>query len=63
MNFGGSNMTWILVLLLILGDSEGGTSCDTLIWLLLLSKYCGGSCGCGCQNGNNRFGFTGNCSN
>ncbi len=62
MNFGGSNLTWILVLLLILGDNEGGTSCDTLIWLLLLSKYCGGSCGCGC-NGSNRFNFTGNCGN
>ena len=61
MNFGGTNMTWILVLLLILGDSEGGTSCDTLIWLLLLSRYCGGSCGCG--NNGNRFGFSGNCGN
>ena len=60
MNFGGSNMTWILVLLLILGDTEGGTSCDTLIWLLLLSRYCGGGCGCG---GNNRFPFGGNCGN
>ena len=54
-------MTWILVLLLILGDNEGGTSCDTLIWLLLLSRYCGGSCGCG--NNSNRFPFGGNCGN
>ena len=60
MNFSGSNLTWILVLLLILGDNEGGTSCDTLIWLLLLSRYCGGNCG----GNNNRFGFpTGNCGN
>ncbi len=48
-------MTWILVLLLLLGDNDnGGTSCDTLIWLLLLSRYCGGNCGCGCND--NRFG-------
>lgn len=60
MNFGGSNLTLILILLLLLGDNENGTSCDTLIWLMLLSKYCGGNCGC---NGGNRFGFTGNCGN
>ncbi len=63
MNFRGSNLTWILVLLLILGDGDnGGTSCDTLIWLLLLSRYCGGNCGCGCGDGN-RFNFGGNCGN
>ena len=51
MNFGSNNMMWILVLLLILGEgNNGGTSCDTLIWLLLLSRYCGGDStyGCGC---------------
>ncbi len=51
-NFGGSNMTWILVLLLIMDNGdEGGCSCDSLIWLLLLSRFCGlgdGSTGCGC---------------
>ncbi len=63
MNFRGSNLTWILVLLLILGDGDnGGTSCDTLIWLLLLSRYCGGNCGCGCGD-SNRFNFGGNCGN
>lgn len=47
-NLGSFNMMWILVLLLVLGngDCEGGASCDTLIWLLLLSRYCGGDCGC-----------------
>ena len=52
MNFGGSNLTWLLVLLLVLGDGDSGVSCDSLIWLLLLSRYCGGNCGCG-----NSFGF------
>jgi len=54
-NFGGTNLTWILVLLLLLGDNDngmGGVGCDTLIWLLLLSRYCGGDNGCGCQNQN-----------
>ena len=54
MNFGNNNMMWILVLLLILGEGNNGggcASCDTLIWLLLLSRYCGDNdsgCGCGC---------------
>ena len=56
MNFGSNNLMWILVLLLILGDgNNGGTSCDTLIWLLLLSRYCGGgeaAFGCGCGGAN-----------
>ena len=53
-NLGGTNLTWLLVLLLLLGDSEGGMgfSCDTLIWLLLLSRFCGGENGCGCGCGN-----------
>lgn len=53
-NFGGSNLTWVLVLLLLLGDDNNsfGGSCDTLIWLLLLSRYCGGENGCGCGNSN-----------
>ena len=56
MNFGSNNMMWILVLLLILGEGNNGgcASCDTLIWLLLLSRYCGNDdnmgCGCGCGN-------------
>lgn len=55
-NFGSSNLMWILVLLLVLGDGENGCGCgcDTLIWLLLLSKFCGGEstspCGCGCSS-------------
>ncbi len=65
MNFQGSNLTWLLVLLLIIGDGDNGVSCDSLIWLLLLSRYCGGSCGCGnngggnggCGCGGNGFGF------
>lgn len=52
-NFGGgSSMSWILILLLVLDD--GCMSCDSLIWILLLSRFCGGECGetnCGC-NGN-----------
>ena len=57
MNFGNNNIMWILVLLLILGEGNNGcASCDTLIWLLLLSRYCGGDndtgfgCGCGGSN-------------
>lgn len=50
-NLGGSNLTWLLVLLLLLGDNDNGISCDTLIWLLLLSRYCGDNgCGCNAQN-------------
>lgn len=49
---GGNSMWWILILLLILDD--GGNTCDSLIWILLLSRFCGNcgeetpSCGCGC---------------
>ena len=59
MNFGNNNMMWILVILLILGEGGNGggcASCDTLIWLLLLSRYCGDSdsnFGCGCGNSGN----------
>lgn len=54
-NMGGSSMTWILVLLLVMDNGDGCNSCDTLIWLLLLSRFCGlgdstPSCGCGCGN-------------
>ena len=45
---GGNSMWWILILLLILDNGEGST-CDSLIWILLLSRFCGGECGCGCQ--------------
>ena len=56
MNFGNNNIMWVLVLLLILGEGNNGgcANCDTLIWLLLLSRYCGGDgdygCGCGGSN-------------
>ena len=59
MNFGSNNIMWILVLLLILGEGNNGNgyaSCDTLIWLLLLSRYCGdndSAFGCGCSGSNN----------
>lgn len=46
---GGNSMWWIIILLLILND--GDNTCDSLIWILLLSRFCGGddaSCGCGC---------------
>lgn len=50
---GGNSMWWILILLLILGDGEN--TCDSLIWILLLSRFCNcgeeqPSCGCGCNN-------------
>ena len=59
-NLGGTNLTWLLVLLLLIGDNEGGTgfSCDTLIWLLLLSRSCGDNMGCGCTQ-NRPCGCTG----
>jgi hypothetical protein len=52
-NLGGTNLTWLLVLLLLIGDNDNGSgvSCDTLIWLLLLSRFCGGENGCGCGCG------------
>lgn len=47
----GSSMSWILILLLVLDD--GCMSCDSLIWILLLSRFCGGDdCGCGCNTAN-----------
>lgn len=58
-NLGGTNLTWLLVLLLLIGDNDngmGGVSCDTLIWLLLLSRFCGGENGCGCGNNNRSCG-------
>lgn len=61
MNFGGNNIMWILILLLILGDGNGGcSSCDTFIWLLLLSRYCGGDGDCGC-GGNGTIGRSCGC--
>ena len=50
---GGNGMWWILILLLIVGNDGECNTCDSLIWILLLSRYCGGesSCGCGCQSG------------
>ena len=52
---GGNSMWWILILLLILDDGCGNT-CDSLIWILLLSRFCGceetPSCGCGAPTRN-----------
>ena len=53
---GGNSMWWILILLLILNNDNGScNTCDSLVWILLLSKFCGGddssSCGCGCGAG------------
>lgn len=57
---GGNSMWWILILLLVLDD--GCNTCDSLIWILLLSRFCdcgetpcpcssAGTtrCGCGCN--------------
>ncbi len=53
-SFGGNSMWWILILLLVLDD--GGNTCDSLIWILLLSRFCGceetPSCGCGAPTRN-----------
>ena len=63
---GGNSMWWILILLLILDDNGGGT-CDSLIWILLLSRFCGNgtdnasSCGCGCGNSASPIGRTCGC--
>ena len=61
MNFlGDNNIVWILLLLLIFDNDECGCGigCDSIIWLLILSKFCCGErggrrgifggCGCGC---------------
>ena len=46
---GNSSWWWIIILLLLL-DNE--STCDSLIWILLLSRFCNGDdtsgCGCGC---------------
>lgn len=47
---GGNSMWWILILLLILNDGNGNT-CDSLVWILLLSRFCGGESGLGCGCG------------
>ena len=50
---GGNSMWWILILLLILDD--GSSTCDSLVWILLLSRFCGGDCGsstCPCGTAN-----------
>lgn len=51
-NFCGGNSIWWIIILLLLLDNDGNT-CDSLIWILLLSRFCncGGhdsDCGCGC---------------
>ncbi len=53
---GGNSMWWILILLLILDNgSDECNTCNSLVWILLLSRFCGnedsGSCGCGCGCG------------
>ncbi|MEG1523766.1 MAG: chorion class high-cysteine HCB protein 13 [Clostridia bacterium] len=54
---GGNSMWWILILMLVLDD--GCNTCDSLIWILLLSRFCncgdepannGCGCGCGCNS-------------
>ncbi len=57
---GGNSMWWILILLLIL-DNGSGSTCDSLIWILLLSRFCNcdpcnpcNPCSCGCGNQPNR---------
>ncbi len=51
-NFCGGNSMWWIIILLLLLDNDGNT-CDSLIWILLLSRFCNGTgrdndCGCGC---------------
>ena len=57
-NFSGGNGMWWIIILLLLLDNDGNT-CDSLIWLLLLSRYCNcgngygantADYGCGCQS-------------
>ena len=55
---GGNSMWWILILLLILDDG-GGNTCDSLIWILLLSRFCicgeeTPPCTCGCAGNTGR---------
>ena len=66
-SWSGNNLIWIILLLSLTGNgngilggnggcgcNNGGNSCcDWVIWLLLLSNFCGGNnnggCGCGCN--------------
>ena len=41
-NFCGGNSIWWIIILLLLLDNDGNT-CDSLIWILLLSRFC--NCG------------------
>lgn len=59
-NFCGGNSMWWIIILLLLLDNDGNT-CDSLIWILLLSRFCNGDsdcpnsgCGCGCSTGTSR---------
>ena len=50
--FFGNNLIWIILLLscfgngngLSLANDNGNSSCDWLIWILLISCFCGNSC-------------------
>ena len=47
-NYGNGSTTnwwWIIIILLLL---DGNNTCDSLIWLLLLSRFCGNDDGCSC---------------
>ncbi len=57
----GNNWIWVILLVLLFSGNNNGislannngcgcgssnSSCDWLIWILLLSTFCGGGCGC-----------------
>jgi len=60
-NFGGGGSMWWIIILLLLSDDGCINTCDSLVWILLLSRFCGGDdcgcpgttrssgCGCGCN--------------
>lgn len=42
-----TNWWWIIIVLLLI---DCNNTCDSLIWLLLLSRFCGNHSGCGCED-------------
>ena len=47
--FGGNNWWWIIILILVLGEDNCFGGCDALIWILLLSVFCGCGKDCDCD--------------
>ena len=53
-NFGGNNLWWIIILILLFGCGCGNNGCETNNTCGCGNNTCGGNtCGCGCGCGGN----------